>query len=201
MYGIDLGTTNSVIAIIDDNGKPRVIENKNGNRITPSAVLFVKDSEEVIIGENAKKQYSMNPSHTILSIKRLMGTSQKVDIDDKTYTPEQISSKILRKLVDDANERLDKNIKQVVITVPAYFDDRQRNATKQAGEIAGLEVLRIINEPTAAALAYGLDKREPRIICVYDFGGGTFDVSILTIGENICEVNATSGNTQLGGDD
>lgn len=202
MYGIDLGTTNSVIAIIDENGNPKVIENKNGKRITPSAVLFVDDdTEEIVVGENAKKQYSMNPSHTILSVKRLMGTSQKIEIGSKSYTPEQISAKILRKLVDDANERLNKNINQVVITVPAYFDDRQRNATKQAGEIAGLEVLRIINEPTAAALSYGLDQREPRTICVYDFGGGTFDVSILTIGENICEVNATSGNTQLGGDD
>ena len=201
MYGIDLGTTNSVISIIESNGEPRVIENKNGNRITPSAVFFVKDSADIIVGENAKKQYSMDPSHTILSIKRLMGTSQKIEIDGVEYAPEVISSKIIRKLVDDANERLGLNINQVVITVPAYFDDRQRNATKQAGEIAGLEVIRIINEPTAAALAYGLDQREPRTICVYDFGGGTFDVSILTIGENICEVNSTSGNTQLGGDD
>jgi len=200
MYGIDLGTTNSVISIIETDGKPRVIENKNGNRLTPSAVLF-SNNDEIIVGENAKKQYSMDPLHTILSIKRLMGTNQKVLIDDKEYTPEEISAKILRKLVDDANERLGKNINQVVITVPAYFDDKQRTATKQAGEIAGLEVLRIINEPTAAALAYGLDQRESRTICVYDFGGGTFDVSILTIGENICEVNATSGNTQLGGDD
>lgn len=202
MYGIDLGTTNSVIAIIEEGNLPRVIENKNGNRITPSAVLFIKDSDEIIVGENAKKQYSMDPSHTILSIKRLMGTSQKIEIDGKYYTPEEISAKILRKLVDDANERLGINENQVVITVPAYFDDRQRTATKQAGKIAGLEVLRLINEPTSASLAYGMDKRdEPRVICVYDFGGGTFDVSILTIGENICEVNATCGNTQLGGDD
>ncbi len=200
MYGIDLGTTNSVIAVIGENGIPKIIENKNGGRITPSAVLFKKDSD-IIVGENAKKQYSMDPNHVILSVKRLMGTGQKVKIDDKEYSPEEISAKILRKLVDDANEKLGLNENKVVITVPAYFDDRQRTATKQAGEIAGLEVLRIINEPTAAALAYGLDKRDPRTICVYDLGGGTFDVSILTIGENICEVNATVGNTQLGGDD
>ncbi len=200
MYGIDLGTTNSVISIIDSDGKPKVIENKNGGRITPSAV-FTKDNKEFIIGENAKKKYGMNPTHTILSIKRLMGTNEKIKIDDVEYSPEEISAKILRKMVDDANEKLGINCNQVVITVPAYFDDSQRSATKKAGEIAGLEVLRIINEPTAAALAYGLDQREPRTICVYDLGGGTFDVSILTIGENICEVNSTAGNTRLGGDD
>lgn len=200
MYGIDLGTTNSVISIIDSEGKPKVIENKNGGRLTPSAV-FTKDNKEFIIGENAKKKYGMDPTHTILSIKRLIGTNEKIKIDGIEYSPEEISAKILRKMVDDANEKLGIICNQVVITVPAYFDDSQRNATKKAGEIAGLEVLRIINEPTAAALAYGLDQRESRTICVYDLGGGTFDVSILTIGENICEVNSTAGNTKLGGDD
>jgi molecular chaperone DnaK len=198
MYGIDLGTTNSVISIIEE-GVPRVIENKNGNRITPSVVHF---GSGIIVGEDAKKQYTMDPLHTILSIKRLMGTNEKIIIDGEEHTPEEISAKILRKLVDDANERTGLKINKAVITVPAYFDDRQRNSTKQAGEIAGIEVLRIINEPTAAALAYGLDKREEaRTVCIYDLGGGTFDVSILTIGMDICEVHSTAGNTHLGGDD
>lgn len=199
MYGIDLGTTNSVIAIVDKENGPIVIGNKEGGRLTPSAVGFY-DGEN-IVGENAKKKHIISPNDVVLSIKREMGNNIKIKVNDQEYFPEEISAKILRKLVDDANDKLNKNINDVIITVPAYFNDKQRKATKKAGEIAGLNVLRVINEPTAAALAYGLDKRDVRSVCIYDLGGGTFDVSILTIGEGVCEVNATAGNTSLGGDD
>ncbi|NLU54277.1 MAG: molecular chaperone DnaK, partial [Firmicutes bacterium] len=200
IIGIDLGTTNSVVAVIEG-GEPTVINNTEGNRTTPSIVAF-KENGELLVGDLAKRQAVMNPERTIGSIKRYMGTDHKVKIGDKEYTPQQISAFILSKLKKDAENYLGEEVTQAVITVPAYFQDAQRQATKDAGRIAGLEVLRIINEPTAAAMAYGLDKIEKHeTILVYDLGGGTFDVSILDIGDGVFEVKATSGNTRLGGDD
>ncbi|ODN30155.1 molecular chaperone DnaK [Fervidobacterium thailandense] len=201
VVGIDLGTTNSVIAWMKPDGTIEVIPNAEGSRTTPSVVSFTKTGE-VIVGEPAKRQLILNPDRTIKSIKRKMGSDYKVRIDDKEYTPQQISAFILKKLKKDAEEYLGGEIKKAVITCPAYFNDAQRQATKEAGIIAGLEVLRIINEPTAAALAYGLDKMEgERKVLVYDLGGGTFDVSILEIGGGVIQVIATSGNNHLGGDD
>ncbi|MCG0238772.1 MAG: molecular chaperone DnaK [Firmicutes bacterium] len=199
VIGIDLGTTNSVVAYLDGN-EPKVIPNAEGDRITPSVVAFSKTGERMI-GKVAKRQAIVNPDRTIISIKRHMGTDYKVRIDDKEYTPQEISAMILQKLKQDAEAFLGEPVKQAVITVPAYFTDAQRQATKDAGTIAGLEVLRIINEPTAAALAYGLDKEEDQTIMVYDLGGGTFDVSILAIGGGTFEVVATAGDNRLGGDD
>jgi len=197
--GIDLGTTFSAVAVMEG-GKPTIIPNAEGTRTTPS-VVHVKD-DEIIVGQVARNQAIIDPSRTIRSIKRKMGTDEKVDIDGKEYTPEQISAMILQKLKRDAEAYLGQTVKNAVITVPAYFNDAQRQATKNAGEIAGLNVLRIINEPTAAALAYGLDKQEKEhTILVFDFGGGTFDVSILELGDGIFEVKATSGDNFLGGDD
>jgi molecular chaperone DnaK len=196
--GIDLGTTNSVVAVMEG-GEPVVIPNAEGNRTTPSVVAFVKN--ERVVGEIAKRQAITNPDHTISSIKRKMGSDYKVTIESKTYTPQEISAMIIQKLRQDAENYLGEKVNQAVVTVPAYFTDSQRQATKDAGTIAGLEVLRIINEPTAASLAYGLDKGEEQTILVFDLGGGTFDVSILDIGEGIFEVKATSGNNLLGGDD
>ncbi len=198
--GIDLGTTNSVVAFLEA-GEPTVIPNAEGGRTTPSIVGFAK-SGEVLVGEVAKRQAITNPERTIRSVKRHMGTSWTIDIDGKAYTAQEISARILQKLKRDAEAFLGDSVTQAVITVPAYFDDAQRTATKEAGQIAGLEVLRIINEPTAAALAYGLDKeRADQTVLVFDLGGGTFDVSVLEIGEGVFEVKATHGNTQLGGDD
>jgi molecular chaperone DnaK len=198
--GIDLGTTNSVVSVIEA-GEPTVIPNAEGGRTTPSVVGFSKTGE-VLVGEVAKRQAITNPDRTIRSVKRHMGTSWTITIDDKKYRPQEISARILQKLKRDAESYLGEPVNQAVITVPAYFDDAQRTATKEAGAIAGLEVLRIINEPTAAALAYGLDKEnQEQTILVFDLGGGTFDVSILEIGEGVFEVKSTSGNTQLGGDD
>ncbi len=198
--GIDLGTTNSVVSVLEA-GEPVVIPNAEGARTTPSVVGFSK-SGEVLVGEVAKRQAITNPDRTIRSVKRHMGTNWNVDIDGKRYTPQEISARILQKLKRDAEAYLGDTVTQAVITVPAYFDDAQRTATKEAGQIAGLEVLRIINEPTAAALAYGLDKEgEEQTILVFDLGGGTFDVSILEIGEGVFEVKATHGDTNLGGDD
>jgi molecular chaperone DnaK len=201
VVGIDLGTTNSVIAWMKPDGTVEVIPNAEGSRTTPSIVSFTKTGE-IIVGEPAKRQLILNSERTIKSIKRKMGTDYKVRIDDKEYTPQEISALILKKLKKDAEEYLGGEIKKAVITCPAYFNDAQRQATKEAGIIAGLEVLRIINEPTAAALAYGLDKMEgERKVLVYDLGGGTFDVSILEIGGGVIQVIATSGNNHLGGDD
>ncbi|MGH9092233.1 MAG: molecular chaperone DnaK [Acidimicrobiales bacterium] len=198
--GIDLGTTNSVVSVMEA-GEPAVIPNAEGGRTTPSVVAFSKTGE-VLVGEVAKRQAITNPDRTIRSVKRHMGTSWKVDIDGKGYTAQEISARILGKLKRDAEAYLGDTVTQAVITVPAYFDDAQRTATKEAGQIAGLEVLRIINEPTSAALAYGLDKEEKdHTVLVFDLGGGTFDVSVLEIGEGVFEVKSTSGNTQLGGDD
>jgi molecular chaperone DnaK len=198
--GIDLGTTNSVVSVLEA-GEPTVIPNAEGARTTPSVVGFSK-SGEVLVGEVAKRQAITNPDRTIRSVKRHMGTSWTVDIDGKKYTAQEISARILQKLKRDAESYLGDTVNQAVITVPAYFDDAQRTATKEAGQIAGLEVLRIINEPTAAALAYGLDKEgADQTVLVFDLGGGTFDVSILEIGEGVFEVKSTSGNTHLGGDD
>ncbi len=198
IIGIDLGTTNSCVAVLEG-GEPVVIPNAEGGRTTPSVVAF-KDSERMV-GQVAKRQAIANPDRTISSIKREMGTSHKVHVDGKDYTPQEISAMILRKLKEDAEAYLGSTITQAVITVPAYFSDSQRQATKDAGRIAGLEVLRIINEPTAAALAYGMDKENNQKILVYDLGGGTFDVSILEIGDGVFEVLATNGNNRLGGDD
>jgi molecular chaperone DnaK len=198
--GIDLGTTNSVIAVLEG-GEPTVIANAEGSRTTPSVVAFAKNGE-ILVGEVAKRQAVTNVDRTIRSIKRRMGSDWKTTIDGKTYTPQEISARILQKLKRDAEAYLGETITDAVITVPAYFEDAQRQATKEAGEIAGLNVLRIINEPTAAALAYGLDKGETeQTILVFDLGGGTFDVSLLEIGEGIVEVKATSGDNHLGGDD
>lgn len=197
VIGIDLGTTNSCVAIMEG-GEPVVIPNPEGNRTTPSVVAFKGD--ERLIGELAKRQAVTNPN-TIMSIKRYMGTDHKVNIDGKEYTPQEISAMILQKLKADAEAFLGEKVDKAVITVPAYFNDSQRQATKDAGTIAGLEVLRIVNEPTAAALAYGLDKEDDQTILVYDLGGGTFDVSILELGDGFFEVKATSGDNQLGGDD
>src|SRR5690606_4254265 len=197
--GIDLGTTNSVVAVLEA-GDPVVIPNAEGSRTTPSVVAFSKNGE-VLVGEVAKRQAITNPDRTIRSVKRHMGTKWTIGIDGKDYTAQEISARTLQKLKRDAEAYLGDTVTQAVITVPAYFDDAQRQATKEAGQIAGLEVLRIINEPTAAALAYGLDKETDQTILVFDLGGGTFDVSILDIGEGVFEVKSTSGNTQLGGDD
>jgi molecular chaperone DnaK len=198
--GIDLGTTNSVVAVLEG-GEPVVIPNAEGARTTPSVVGFSKTGE-IVVGEVAKRQAITNPDRTIRSIKRQMGRKDaSVDIDGKKWTPQEISAQILGKLKRDAESYLGDKVTQAVITVPAYFDDSQRQATNEAGQIAGLEVLRIINEPTSAALAYGLDKQHDQTILVFDLGGGTFDVSLLEIGEGVFEVKATAGNTQLGGDD
>ncbi len=220
IIGIDLGTTNSVVAIMEG-GEPEVLINEEGSRITPSVVGFTKD-DQVLVGQVAKRQAITNPENTVFSIKRFVGrryeevseemgmvpygiakgekNDARVKIGEKEYTPQQISSMILNKLKKAAEAYLGEEVKQAVITVPAYFNDSQRQATKDAGTIAGLEVMRIINEPTAAALAYGLDKKKNEVIAVYDFGGGTFDISILEVGENVVEVKATNGDTHLGGD-
>src|SRR5437773_9993076 len=199
--GIDLGTTNSVVAVLEG-GEPLVIPNAEGSRVTPSVVAFSKTAE-ILVGEVAKRQAITNPDRTIRSIKRQMGRKDwSIDIDGKKWTPQEISAQILGKLKRDAEGYLGDKVTQAVVTVPAYFDDSQRQATKEAGEIAGLEVLRIINEPTAAALAYGLDKGgKDQTVLVFDLGGGTFDVSLLEIGDGVFEVKSTSGNTHLGGDD
>ncbi len=219
--GIDLGTTLSAISVIEG-GKPKIINNAEGSRLTPSVVAFTKDGQR-LVGQVAKRQAILNPEHTIYSTKRFVGrrwgevdqemkiVSYKVvqgdnntvrfEMNGKLYAPEEISAMVLRKLVDDASSNLGEKIKDVVVTVPAYFNDAQRQATKDAGKIAGLNVLRIINEPTAAALAYGVDRQKNEKILVFDLGGGTFDVSILEVGEGVCEVMATSGDTHLGGDD
>jgi molecular chaperone DnaK len=197
--GIDLGTTNSVVTVLEG-GEPNVIANAEGSRTTPSVVAFAKNGE-VLVGEVAKRQAVTNPDRTIRSVKRHMGTDWTVDIDGKSQTPQQISAFILQKLKRDAESYLGETVTDAVITVPAYFSDAQRQATKEAGQIAGLNVLRIINEPTAAALAYGLDKEADQTILVFDLGGGTFDVSLLEIGDGVIEVKATSGDNHLGGDD
>ncbi len=199
VIGIDLGTTNSCVAVMEG-GETIVIPNAEGNRTTPSIVGFSKTGER-LVGDIAKRQAVTNPDGTVISIKRHMGTSYKVKIEDKEYTPQEVSAMILQKLKSDAEAYLGETITQAVITVPAYFNDSQRQATKDAGKIAGLDVLRIVNEPTAAALAYGLDKEGDHTILVYDLGGGTFDVSILELGDGVFEVKATSGNNHLGGDD
>ncbi|MFZ7131715.1 MAG: molecular chaperone DnaK [Eubacteriales bacterium] len=199
IIGIDLGTTNSCVAVLEG-GEPVVIPNAEGNRTTPSVIAISKDSER-LVGQVAKRQAVTNPDKTVMSIKRQMGTDYKVKIDTTEYTPQQISAMILQKLKNDAEAYLGESVSKAVITVPAYFSDSQRQATKDAGKIAGLEVLRIINEPTAAALAYGLDKGENQKIMVYDLGGGTFDVSILELGDGVFEVLATNGDNHLGGDD
>ncbi len=197
--GIDLGTTNSVVSVLEA-GEPVVIPNAEGSRTTPSVVAFSKTGE-VLVGEVAKRQAITNPDRTIRSVKRHMGTNWNVDIDGKAYNAQEISARILQKLKRDAEAYLGETVTQAVITTPAYFGDAERQATQEAGQIAGLEVLRIINEPTAAALAYGLDKEHDQTILVFDLGGGTFDVSILEIGEGVFEVKSTAGNTHLGGDD
>jgi len=222
IIGIDLGTTNSCVAIIEG-GQPKVLENKEGSRTTPSIVGITKSGER-IVGLPAKRQAITNPKNTLYSIKRLIGRrwddsevqrdkqvmpfeilkhgdGVAVKMNDKEYTPEEISAMILQKIKADAEEKLGEKIEEAIITVPAYFDDAQRNATKVAGEIAGLKVRRIINEPTAAALAYGFDKKKGQQIVVYDLGGGTFDVSVLDVSEDTVEVKATNGDTHLGGDD
>ena len=199
IIGIDLGTTNSCVAVMEG-GEPVVITNPEGARTTPSVVAFAKNGERMV-GQIAKRQAVVNPDRTIISIKRKMGTNEKVTIDGKSYTPPEISAMILQKLKADAEAYLGEPVTQAVITVPAYFNDSQRQATKDAGRIAGLEVLRIVNEPTAASLAYGMDKEGSHKILVYDLGGGTFDVSILDIGDGVFEVLSTNGNTHLGGDD
>src|SRR6266436_335995 len=198
--GIDLGTTNSVVSVLEG-GEPTVIANAEGSRTTPSIVAFARNGE-VLVGEVAKRQAVTNPDRTIRSVKREMGTSWSIDIDGKKYTPQEISARVLMKLKRDAESYLGETITDAVITVPAYFNDAQRQATKEAGQIAGLNVLRIVNEPTAAALAYGLDKGEKeQTILVFDLGGGTFDVSLLEIGDGVIEVKATNGDNHLGGDD
>ena len=199
VVGIDLGTTNSVVAVMEGS-KPTVIPNAEGSYLTPSVVAFTKNGER-LVGQLAKRQAITNPERTISSIKRYMGTDHKTDIDGKAYTPQEISAMILQKLATDASTYLGEKVTQAVITVPAYFNDAQRQATKDAGRIAGLEVLRIINEPTAAALAYGLDKKGNETILVWDLGGGTFDVSVLEVGDGVFEVKSTNGDTHLGGDD
>ena len=197
--GIDLGTTNSVVAALEGSD-PQVIGNAEGHRTTPSVVAFSKGGE-VLVGDQAKRQAITNPERTVRSVKRHMGSDWSVDVDDKSYTSQEIAARILQKLKRDAEAFLGESVTEAVITVPAYFGDAQRQATKEAGQIAGLEVLRIVNEPTAASLAYGLDKTEDHIILVFDLGGGTFDVSVLEIGEGVFEVKSTSGDTTLGGDD
>ncbi len=199
VLGIDLGTTNSAVAVLIGS-EPEIIANAEGSRVTPSVVAFTKDGQR-LVGQVAKRQSITNPERTILSIKREMGTDYKTIIDDKEYTPQEVSAMILQKLKADAESYLGETVNQAVITVPAYFTDSQRQATKDAGTIAGMEVLRIINEPTAAALAYGLDKKGEQKILVFDLGGGTFDVSVLELGDDVVEVKASSGNNRLGGDD
>jgi molecular chaperone DnaK len=199
VIGIDLGTTNSVVAVMEG-GSPEIIVNAEGGRLTPSVVGFTKNGER-LVGQTAKRQAVINPERTILSVKRHMGTDFSASIDGKNYTPQEASAMILQKLKTDAEDYLGESVQDAVITVPAYFSDAQRQATKDAGKIAGLNVLRIINEPTAAALAYGLEKDEDQTILVFDLGGGTFDVSILEIGDGVFEVKATNGNNRLGGDD
>ncbi|MDH3238954.1 MAG: Hsp70 family protein, partial [Deltaproteobacteria bacterium] len=220
IIGIDLGTTNSVVSVMEG-GEPKIIINEEGNRLTPSVVGFGKGGE-ILVGQVAKRQAVLNPENTIFSIKRFMGRrfdevgeemklvpyrvvkdpNQKAVVAavGKEYTPEQISAMVLGKLKKAAESYLGEEVKKAVITVPAYFNDSQRQATKDAGAIAGLEVMRIINEPTAAALAYGLDKKKNELIAVFDFGGGTFDISILEVGDNVVEVKSTNGDTHLGGD-
>ncbi len=197
--GIDLGTTNSCVAVIEG-GEPVVIANAEGARTTPSVVAFSKNGERMV-GQVAKRQAITNPERTVSSIKREMGSAYKVNIDGKNYTPQEISAMILQKLKADAEAYLGETVTQAVITVPAYFTDAQRQATKDAGKIAGLDVKRIINEPTAAALSYGVDKENDQKVMVYDLGGGTFDVSIIEMGDGVQEVLATAGNNRLGGDD
>ena len=199
IIGIDLGTTNSCVAVMEG-GKPTVIANAEGVRTTPSIVAFAKNGDR-LVGDPAKRQAVTNADRTISSIKRHMGTDHKVTIEDKKYTPQEISAMILQKLKADAEAYLGEKVTEAVITVPAYFNDAQRQATKDAGRIAGLDVKRIINEPAAAALAYGLDNETEQKIMVYDLGGGTFDVSIIEIGVGVIEVLATNGDTHLGGDD
>ncbi len=221
IVGIDLGTTNSVIAIMEG-GKPTVIANQEGSRTTPSVVAFAKNGER-LVGQVAKRQAITNPERTIFSIKRFMGRrygevtqeikmfpfhvkrgendTARVEVDGKLYSPPEISAMVLQKLKAAAEDYLGEKVEKAVITVPAYFNDAQRQATKDAGQIAGLEVVRLVNEPTAAALAYGLDKKRNEVIAVYDFGGGTFDISILEVGEGVVEVKSTNGDTHLGGDD
>ena len=199
IIGIDLGTTNSCVAVMEG-GQPVVIVNSDGARTTPSVVGFAKNGER-LVGDSAKRQAITNPDRTISSIKRHMGENYKVSIDDKNYSPQEISAMVLQKLKSDAESYLGEAVTEAVITVPAYFSDAQRQATKDAGKIAGLDVKRIINEPTAAALAYGLDNEKEQKIMVYDLGGGTFDVSIIEIGDGVVEVLATNGDTRLGGDD
>lgn len=199
IIGIDLGTTNSCVAVMEG-GEPVVIPNAEGGRTTPSVVAFSKTGERMV-GQVAKRQAITNPDRTIISIKRDMGSDRKVHIDGKDYTPQEISSMILAKLKSDAEAYLGEKITEAVITVPAYFNDAQRQATKDAGTIAGLDVKRIINEPTAAALAYGVDKETDQKVLVYDLGGGTFDVSVIEMGDGVTEVLATAGNNHLGGDD
>ena len=199
IIGIDLGTTNSCVSVMEG-GEATVIPNAEGHRTTPSVVAFSKTGERMV-GQVAKRQAVTNPDRTISSIKREMGSDYKVEIDGKKYTPQEISAMILQKLKADAEAYLGEPVTEAVITVPAYFTDAQRQATKDAGKIAGLDVKRIINEPTAAALAYGLDKETDQKIMVYDLGGGTFDVSVLEIGDGVIEVLATAGNNRLGGDD
>ncbi|HVL04218.1 MAG TPA: Hsp70 family protein, partial [Acidimicrobiales bacterium] len=200
--GIDLGTTNSVVSVLEG-GEPTVIPNAEGGRTTPSVVAFAVKGGEVLVGEVAKRQAITNPDRTIRSVKRQMGTGWRTsDIDGKRYTAQEISARILQKLKRDAEAYLGDTVTQAVVTVPAYFNDAERTSTKEAGQIAGLEVLRIINEPTAAALAYGLDKEgADQTILVFDLGGGTFDVSVLEIGDGVFEVKSTHGDTNLGGDD
>src|SRR6201995_5607636 len=197
--GIDLGTTNSVVTVLEG-GEPNVIANAEGSRTTPSVVAFAKNGE-VLVGEVAKRQAVTNPDRTIRSVKRHMGTNWKIDIDGKNYTAQEISARILQKLKRDAEAYLGDSVTEAVITVPAYFDDAQRTATKEAGTIAGLDVKRIINEPTSAALAHGLDKEgQDQTILVFDLGGGTFDVSVLELGDGVFEVKSTNGDNHLGGD-
>src|SRR5215207_5579772 len=220
IIGIDLGTTNSVVAVMEG-GEPVVITNPEGSRITPSVVAFAKTGGERLVGQVAKRQAVTNPENTVFSIKRFMGrrfdevneemkmvpysvtaagNDVRVKVLNDEFAPPQISAMILQKLKQAAEEYLGQSVTKAVITVPAYFNDAQRQATKEAGAIAGLEVMRIVNEPTAAALAYGLDKKKDETIAVYDFGGGTFDISILEVGEGVVEVKATNGDTHLGGD-
>ncbi len=199
IIGIDLGTTNSCVAVME-NGEPVVIPNSEGARTTPSVVAFGKNGERMV-GQVAKRQAVTNHDRTISSIKRHMGSDYRVTIDGKAYSPQEISAMILQKLKADAEAYLGETVTEAVITVPAYFTDSQRQATKDAGKIAGLDVKRIINEPTAAALAYGVDKEQEQKIMVYDLGGGTFDVSIIEMGDGVQEVLATAGNNKLGGDD
>jgi len=199
IIGIDLGTTNSCVAVIEG-GDPVVITNSEGGRTTPSVVALTREGER-IVGTAAKRQAVTNPDNTVMSIKRQMGRNFTAKLGDKSHSPQEVSAMVLQKLKEDAEAYLGEKVSQAVITVPAYFEDSQRQATKDAGRIAGLEVLRIINEPTAAALAYGIDKDKDMKVVVYDLGGGTFDVSVLEIGDGVIEVKATAGNNLLGGDD